>query len=159
MAYVALLFSYMVMLADLRPDGRQGLLLLFLVVWLGDTGAYFAGRALGRHKLYPAVSPKKTVEGAVGGLAGSVAGAFIARLWLLPAMTPAECVVLGAAGAFLEQVGDLCESLLKRSAGVKDSGSVLPGHGGMLDRVDGVLFAAPLIYGYLYLKGAGLLWS
>lgn len=149
-AYVGVLFSAAVLLLHLGEErGRGAIMLLFLTVWLGDTMAYFAGRALGRHKLYAKVSPKKTVEGGVGGLAGSIAGAFIAQAWLLPDLTALDCVALGVGVGLLEQAGDFCESLFKRSLGVKDSGSLLPGHGGMLDRVDGLLFAAPFILLYL----------
>jgi phosphatidate cytidylyltransferase len=125
---------------------RAGVMLLFLTVWLGDSAAYFAGKALGRHKLAPVVSPKKTWEGAAGGWAGSVLGAAIGGLWFFPDWDLGTWIVVGTAAAVTEQVGDLAESLLKRAYGVKDSGTLLPGHGGMLDRVDGMLFAAPAVY-------------
>ncbi len=133
---------------------RYILLLLFAGVWMGDTGAYFAGRALGRHKLHPKVSPKKTWEGAVGGLAGSIAGVFAIRA-IFPFvhdLSALDALAIGAGCAIFEQVGDLAESLFKRSFGVKDSGAILPGHGGMLDRIDGLLFAAPFMLGYLQLR-------
>ena len=149
-AYVGALFAAVVLMLHLGDaKGRGAVMLLFLTVWLGDTLAYFAGRTFGRHKLYEKVSPKKTVEGGIGGLAGSIAGAFVARAWLLPELTPLDCVALGVGAGVLEQAGDFCESLFKRSLGVKDSGALLPGHGGMLDRVDGLLFAAPFILIYL----------
>lgn len=149
-AYVGVLFAAVVLLLHLGEErGRGAIMLLFLTVWLGDTMAYFAGRAFGRHKLYAKVSPKKTVEGGIGGLAGSIGGAFLARAWLLPELSPLDCIALGVGAAVLEQAGDFCESLFKRSLGVKDSGALLPGHGGMLDRVDGLLFAAPFILLYL----------
>lgn len=149
-AYVGVMFAAAAALLHLGDArGRGAVMLLFLTVWLGDTLAYFAGRAFGRHKLYEKVSPKKTVEGGIGGLAGSVAGAFVARAWLLPELTPLDCVALGVGAGVLEQAGDFCESLFKRSLGVKDSGALLPGHGGMLDRVDGLLFAAPFVLLYL----------
>ena len=133
-----------------RPDGSgwRWICLLFLVVWCGDSAAYFGGRAFGKHKLYPVASPKKTVEGSVFGLLGSVGVALAARAWFHPSLTVADCLVLGAAGGALGQIGDLVESLWKRSAGVKDSGTFFPGHGGVLDRVDALLFAAPLFYWY-----------
>jgi phosphatidate cytidylyltransferase len=113
-------------------------------VWMGDTLAYFAGRAFGRHPLHPTVSPKKTIEGAIGGLAGSIIGgvAMVVLLDLPIELVPAGLIALGA-GA-VAQAGDLAESLVKRAVGVKDSGAILPGHGGMLDRIDGVIFAMPV---------------
>lgn len=133
-----------------RADGTgwRWICLLFVVVWIGDTAAYFGGRALGRHKLHPVASPNKTVEGAVAGLAGSVAAALLARAWFHPGLSPGDCVALGLAGGVVGQIGDLVESLWKRSAGVKDSGAFFPGHGGVLDRVDALLFAAPLFHWY-----------
>jgi phosphatidate cytidylyltransferase len=121
-------------------------MLLFLSVWPGDSLAYFAGRAFGKHKLAARVSPKKTWEGAAGGLVGSIAGTFIAQALFMPDLSALACVVIGAGAAIVEQIGDLCESLFKRSFGVKDSGALLPGHGGMLDRVDGLLFAGVWVY-------------
>ena len=143
--------------AELKRDGGAagGDLVLFvlLVVWAGDTGAYFAGRFLGKHKLYPAVSPKKTWEGAFGGLAGSFLAAAGMKLGRLDGVFNwADVVFLAIPGAALAQVGDLAESLLKRSVGVKDSGSILPGHGGILDRIDAVLFFAPYVFAYIQLR-------
>jgi phosphatidate cytidylyltransferase len=120
------------------------LLMAFVIIWAGDSGAYFVGKAIGAHKLYPAISPKKTVEGSIGGLAASVGAALGLAGLLLPEMDTATLVMAALGGGALGQVGDLVESALKRSAGVKDSGSLLPGHGGMLDRLDGFLFAIPL---------------
>lgn len=127
------------------PHQAAWLLFPMFTVWAGDTGAYFAGRAFGRTKLAPRVSPKKTREGAVGGLVASVGGAYLAW-WLLPfpaGMEAWHVLAFAVPGAILGQVGDLCESVIKRSTGVKDSGTILYGHGGMLDRVDGLIFAAP----------------
>ncbi len=141
--YVCGTFAFVMLV----PEGRRAAFigLASLVVFLGDTGAYFAGRAFGRHKLYERISPKKTVEGAIGGLASSVGGAFIAMAAFVPDLTPAMAVLVGVAGGATGQLGDLAESALKRSVGVKDSGTLLPGHGGMLDRVDGLIFALPVI--------------
>jgi phosphatidate cytidylyltransferase len=120
-------------------------LTLLAVVWVGDSAAYFGGRALGRHKLAPEISPNKTVEGSVAGLMGSVAAGIAMGTWLLglsAAFMAGISLVAGIAG----QIGDLAESALKRSAGVKDSSTLLPGHGGMLDRLDSLMFAAPVFY-------------
>ncbi len=145
--YVGLLFAYVGAMRGLA-SGSQWVVLLLSAVWLGDTGAYFAGRAAGRHKLYPIVSPKKTWEGAFGGLVASVVAGLVAAWWYLPGLG-LEGVLLGVLpAAILGQLGDLAESVLKRSRGVKDSGSLLPGHGGILDRVDAVMFAAPVLYFY-----------
>jgi len=124
---------------------RRSILVLFAIIWLGDSLAYYGGRAFGRHPLAPSVSPKKTIEGAIAGLIGSILGGALMGAWLLeqPWLYMAGIGLLtGAVG----QIGDLAESALKRSAGVKDSSSILPGHGGILDRFDSLLFAAPLYY-------------
>ena len=131
------------------PEGLQWVISALVITWANDTCAYFAGRLFGRHKLHPAVSPNKTWEGFVGGAAGSVGGMFIARWVAFPALTATDCLALGLAGAVLGPLGDLCESLLKRAHGVKDSGTLIPGHGGLLDRVDALLFNAPAVYLYV----------
>lgn len=129
--------------------GPEWLFLALALAFLSDTMAYFAGRAFGKHKLYEAVSPKKTVEGALGGLVGGVAAMVgMGHYWLAPQIPIAHAVVLGLAGSALGQLGDLVESMIKRTFKIKDSGNILPGHGGMLDRVDGLLFVAPLVYYY-----------
>ena len=115
---------------------------------VSDTFAFFFGHALGRRRLAPALSPGKTVEGAIGGLLGGVVGAFAVRALGLPGLPALDTLALGALVAALGIVGDLDESLLKRWAGVKDSGVLFPGHGGMLDRLDGLLFGAPVLYYY-----------
>lgn len=118
-----------------------------------DTGAYFAGRALGRHKLYPAISPAKTVEGAVGGLVATVGILLAGHFTIAPTITLADCLFIGVPAAVLGPIGDLVESMIKRSAGVKDSGKLLPGHGGMLDRIDALLFVSSWVYVYvIYLR-------
>jgi len=126
--------------------GWQWVILLFVSSWANDTLAYFAGRFLGRHKLAQRISPKKTWEGVAGGTVGSVAGALAVQALFLPAVPPAACVVIGLGAAVLAPLGDLSESMLKRAAGVKDSGKLVPGHGGMLDRIDSVLFVAPWVW-------------
>lgn len=137
-------------------DAGPGFIVLALMLsWLSDTGAYFAGRFLGKHKLYPAVSPKKTVEGSLGGLAGSVGGALLGSFFYLRSLPVPHAVALGLVAGALGQLGDLGESLLKRSVGVKDSGGIVPGHGGILDRVDALLVTATLSYLYvLFVRGA-----
>lgn len=138
-------------LARLRAgnaDGAAWVLLVLMLGWLGDTGGYFFGRFLGKRKLYEAVSPKKTRAGLVGAIVGSLGGAVLASSVLLPRLPLAHAVVLGLVSGLLGQAGDLTESLLKRSTGVKDSGAILPGHGGILDRIDAVLVLAPMVYLY-----------
>lgn len=136
---------------DAGITGPYWILLVMVVVWSSDTGAYFAGRAFGKHKLYEAVSPNKTIEGAVGGVAGSLLGAFLCNyLFALDAawepMLIWQVLLLVIPANILSQVGDLAESLIKRAHDVKDSGTVIPGHGGMLDRLDGLIFASPWFY-------------
>lgn len=150
--YCGLLFTFVALLKRDYPFGGDLILLVLLVAWLGDTGAYFAGRFLGKSKLYEAVSPKKTWAGAVGGLAASTAAAVVMKLVRLEDLTWFDVAMLGPVAASLGQMGDLFESILKRSAGVKDSGTILPGHGGILDRIDAVLFIAPFTYLYLSLR-------
>ncbi|HEX8441768.1 phosphatidate cytidylyltransferase [Archangium sp.] len=138
----------------LMPDGMAWVFSALVITWANDTAAYFAGRFLGRHKLYPAVSPNKTWEGFAGGLVGSVGGLFITRAFFYPILTVTDCLVLGVAGGILGPIGDLCESMLKRAYGVKDSGRIIPGHGGILDRIDALLFNAPLVFVYLtFIRG------
>lgn len=137
----------------MRDNGGGWVVLTMMLAWWGDTGGYFAGRAFGKHKLYEKVSPKKTIEGSVGGLAGSVLGALCAHYWYLQALPLVDGIILAVIAGALGQAGDLCESLIKRSAGVKDSGFIVPGHGGLLDRVDALVFtsAATWLYATLIL--------
>lgn len=128
------------------------LIALFLIVWLADTGAYFCGRALGRRKLAPLISPGKTIEGAVGGIVSVAAFAAVGALWVgLSLPCSVAWIVICVSTALISVVGDLWESKMKRIAGVKDSGSLLPGHGGVLDRIDSVTAAAPVYVTGLYL--------
>ncbi|MCB2125205.1 MAG: phosphatidate cytidylyltransferase [Polyangiales bacterium] len=130
------------------PFGARWVVLAMMLAFLSDTAAYFAGRAFGKHKLYEKLSPKKTIEGSLGGLVGAVGGAFFALYVMkLPIPVP-HAVALGVVAGGLGQAGDLLESLLKRSAGVKDSGNILPGHGGLLDRVDALMFTAATTWAY-----------
>lgn len=147
--YVGLLLTFVALLKKRGPDGAAWVFITLTCTWFSDTGAYFAGRFIGPSwpaKLYPSVSPKKTVVGGLGGLAASFLALVIAKLWYLPSLSWADCVLVAVPANLLGQTGDLCESMLKRSVGVKDSGALLPGHGGMLDRIDALLFSAPYIY-------------
>ena len=142
--YLGMPIGAMVALRALR--GREALFLLLLTVMVSDTAQYYSGRAFGRRLLAPAISPKKTIEGAVGGVVFGTALLTIAGGWWLPTIPAALRALVGAAIVVLGIVGDLFESMLKRSAGVKDSSALIPGHGGVLDRIDALMFAAPVYY-------------
>lgn len=152
-AYCGLLLSS---LSGLRPmkDGLGWIVLALAVTWANDTGAYAAGRAFGKHKLYPAVSPGKTWEGLVGGTLGSVGGAFVVQAFLLPSLSPLAVLAVALPCSVLGPIGDLSESMLKRAYQVKDSGKIIPGHGGLLDRVDALLFNLPYVWLYATLFGS-----
>lgn len=153
LTYILLGFGHLLLLLNL-PQGRFWILFLLATIFGTDTGAFYAGKALGRHKLIPRISPGKTWEGAVGGLfLGTILG-----VWVGGHFSLAGGSLLGPLAAILSlvgQFGDLLESFFKRGFGVKDSGSILPGHGGILDRVDALIFAAPWLYWFLYFKGHG----
>ena len=139
---------------DVDNAGAGFVTLVLILSWASDTGAYFAGRFLGKHKLFPAVSPKKTVEGALGGLAGAALGATVACSTFLPSLPLVHGLLLAVIAGGLGQAGDLGESMIKRSYGVKDSGGIVPGHGGILDRVDATLVVGVLTYLYvLFVRG------
>ena len=147
--YAGICFLYLALLKrDGGDHGGDWIMLVLMTAWFGDTGGYFAGRAFGKSKLYPEVSPGKTRAGAVGGLAASGLASVVANLLYFPELGWVDGLIITLVGGVLGQTGDLVESLLKRSTGVKDSGNLLPGHGGMLDRVDAVLFIAPWVYFY-----------
>lgn len=129
--------------------GPHWLMIALLVSWAGDTAALYVGRTLGRHKLAPRVSPSKTWEGSLGSVAGGVLAAGIYAHYLIPSAPLWTVLAVAAAGNIAGQVGDLCESAFKRGAGVKDSGTTLPGHGGWLDRIDSSLFSIPVVYALL----------
>jgi phosphatidate cytidylyltransferase len=148
--YVGLTMGHLLLTRAL-PDGVFLIFFVALVTWAGDTGAYYAGITFGHTKLAPAVSPNKTVEGLIGGCLLAVAAAVAARYSFLPIFTAAEAACLGVVLTLAGLAGDLSESMLKRSAGVKDSGSLIPGHGGILDRIDSLLFTAPTYYYYMTL--------
>lgn len=145
MVYVPLSLSFLVAIRN-GTDGVIWIFFLLVVIFAGDIGAYYVGTLLGRHKLAPSISPGKTIEGSAGGIAANIGAGFLFAHLFLPALPWAVglafFVVLGAAG----QAGDLFESKLKRAGNIKDSGGILPGHGGILDRIDALLFAAPLAY-------------
>ncbi len=145
--YIPFLMSHVLLLFRL-PSGRRYLFFLFFVIFAGDTGAYYVGRRWGRHKLWPAVSPGKTVEGGAGGLLSSLAMAILAGkvLLSLAESTVGFLLALAFVLALVGQVGDLMESMLKRVSQVKDAGGLLPGHGGLLDRLDSLIFAFPITY-------------
>jgi phosphatidate cytidylyltransferase len=143
---VAFPLTFAVRLHGLGSEGPRVLLFALVITWIGDTVAYFVGRAIGKHPLAPHLSPKKTWEGSVASFAGSLlVGALFTR-WL-SAPVP-HLLAMAAAGNLAGQVGDLLESAYKRSAGVKDSGGLLPGHGGILDRIDALILAIPVVWYY-----------
>lgn len=135
----------------LLPQGEWLIFFLLLVTWASDTGAYYVGTLYGRHRLAPTISPKKTYEGLMGGLVGAIVAAYAIRWWFLPQLSSLDCLVLGTLLTLTGLWGDLTESAMKRSVGIKDSGGILPGHGGMLDRLDSLLFTAPAFYYYVTL--------
>ncbi len=143
--YITIPLAHLALLRDLHHGTRWVLLVLFLVM-LNDSCAYFTGTFWGKKKLYPSVSPKKSVEGAIGGLAGSILAAGLAHVTFMPWTGLLPLLFLGLVVGVVAELGDLFESLLKRSFGVKDSGTLIPGHGGILDRLDSLLFAFPLTY-------------
>ncbi len=152
--YISVLFSFLSQVRHLN-DGVTWVFVSMLLAWLGDTGAYFAGKAFGNRKLFPRISPKKTWEGAIGGAIAVVAGMAVVKLVAVPHMGWGHVIALGLLGDVAGVVGDLVESLIKRAAKVKDAGSFLPGHGGILDRIDSLLFTAPLTYLYVTITGLG----
>jgi phosphatidate cytidylyltransferase len=127
-------------------SGVHWTMVFLLINWASDTGAYFAGKKYGKTKLYPLISPKKTREGALGGLACAWVVIFIYKVLLFGAMGWGAVIIVPLLVGVASQVGDLCESFLKRAFDKKDSGSILPGHGGFLDRFDGVVFSLPIMY-------------
>lgn len=137
--------------APVVASGRWALLVAAMITWMNDTLAYFGGRLFGKSKMYPLISPNKTWAGSISGMVGSVGGAFLVTWLLRIDYPPLPLLALSLIGGALGQAGDLVESLFKRSAGVKDSGNLFPGHGGMLDRIDAFLFVGPFTWAWLYL--------
>ncbi|HEY0160304.1 MAG TPA: phosphatidate cytidylyltransferase [Thermoanaerobaculia bacterium] len=146
--YVGLLTGSLIRLRNDFPEGWKLVFFLMLVVWLGDSGAYYVGKTFGKHKLSPRISPKKTIEGLLGGMAASMIAAVVIHFTFFPKFPLVHAIVAGAILSVAGVIGDLAESMWKRSADVKDSGKLLPGHGGFLDRFDSILFTAPILYCY-----------
>ena len=146
---MALPLSFVVRLHGAGAQGPKVLLFVLVLVWIGDTLAYFVGRAVGRLPMAPQISPKKTWEGAAANLLGSLLVAAVFARWM--AVEPRHLLVMASLGNIAGQVGDLLESACKRSAGVKDSGGLLPGHGGVLDRIDALILAVPVVWYYFLL--------
>jgi len=154
--YVGWLSAHFILLRELPwqvggdySSGASFVLLAFFLTWSCDTGAYTIGRTVGRNRPWTRISPRKSVEGAFGGLAFALAAAFIARRWFAPYLELRDALALGLLVGVFAQVGDLVESLFKRDAAHRDSSNLIPGHGGVLDRFDSLYFAAPLVYYYL----------
>jgi len=149
--YVAFLLSHMSLIRRM-PGGREWVLFLISTVWAADTFALLGGVFLGRHRLYPKISPNKTVEGLLAGIGGSILVALLFSFFFIPRLGRGLCILLAVGLGVLGHLGDFTESMIKRSAKVKDSGSLFPGHGGMLDRLDSFLFSSPFLhYSLLYL--------
>lgn len=146
--YVGMLGGSLIRLRNDFPEGWKLVFFLLLVVWLGDSGAYYVGKKFGRHKLSPRISPKKTVEGLIGGMTTSIITAVVIHFTFFKTFPLLHAIIAGVILSFAGVVGDLAESMWKRSADVKDSGTLLPGHGGFLDRFDSILFTAPILYCY-----------
>ncbi len=148
--YVGALIGFLPLLRS-EPGGAGWMWLAFGLGWCGDIGGYFTGRAFGRHKMSPVISPKKTWEGFLGGVLLAIGWAVLFKLLFFPQMRTVDCIVLGVLGDVAGVVGDLVESVIKRTYKVKDSGRFLPGHGGLLDRIDSVMFTIPVTYAYVHL--------
>jgi len=149
--YVSFFLGHVLKLHQ-RPEGDFLVLFLVAVTWVGETAAYVVGSTLGRRRLAPRVSPRKTVEGAAAQLVASGLAAVAFAEWLLPDWSAARALAAGAIVGVVGQFGDLAESIMKRSVGVKDTGGLIPGHGGVLDRIDGLLFNAPALYYFVALR-------
>jgi len=148
--FYVVFFSFHVSLVEQTAEYGILVWLIFLTAFGTDIMAYFTGMLIGKHKLVPKISPKKTVEGAAGGIAGSVLFCGMFGYFVVPELLP-HCLAIGVLGGFVSQLGDLTASIFKRKMGIKDYGNLIPGHGGILDRFDSVLFTAPMIYYYIML--------
>ncbi|MFH2012375.1 MAG: phosphatidate cytidylyltransferase [Pseudomonadota bacterium] len=145
--YISLLLPHLTLIRGL-PLGKQWVFFTLAVTFMGDTAAYYGGSHFGKHKLYPRISPGKTIEGSLWGFVGNIGCALILREFFLDQLEIYHCLILAVGLGIMGQVGDLCESMIKRSVGVKDSGSLLPGHGGILDRIDSIILSSPFLYYY-----------
>ena len=145
---IPLLIVHLLMIRMMMPDGMKWILLLFVIAVSGDVSAFYIGRSFGKKKLMPKVSPAKTWEGAIASVVGSILAALCFQSYFMPYLQIHQLVILSGSANILAQLGDLSESLIKRSAGVKDSGFLFPGHGGVLDRLDAFLLSAPFLYYY-----------
>jgi len=146
--YISWTLGHLIPLRN-QLNGENLIFFILIATWGVDTGAYYFGKLFGRHKLSPVISPGKTVEGAIGGVISCIGFAFLARWLFLRELTINNTILIGLIFGVISQLGDLAESMLKRSAGVKDSGSLLPAHGGMLDRIDSIIFTIPVFYYYI----------
>jgi len=156
--YIGALFSFLILIRELPrlanfdyQTGGKWIVFLYISIWSCDTLAYFIGRLLGEHKLSSVISPRKTVEGALAGVLGGLMAAFICQLTFMGQFAFGQLIPIALLVGIIGQIGDLVESLLKRAAGVKDSSAIIPGHGGVLDRFDSIIFTAPWVYYYLKL--------
>ena len=154
LTYVAWLLGHALLLHGL-PAGGALVLFLLGVTWTGESSAYAVGSTLGAHQIAPRISPRKTVEGSVAQIVGSALAAVVLGVWLVPGWTVPERLGAGVLLGVVGQIGDLAESVIKRSVGAKDASALIPGHGGVLDRVDGLLFNTPVLFYYARLIGAG----
>ncbi len=145
--YVPFLLTSLALLKRM-PDGADWVMLVLTITFFSDTGAYATGRLFGKHKLYAAVSPGKTIEGALGGLCAAFGAAAVAKGWYMPQISWLDAALIAIPGGMLGQLGDLVESMIKRAFEVKDSGWIIPGHGGLLDRIDALIFVSA--YTHLY---------
>jgi len=144
--YLGYLLSFLIKIKDL-PNGNYYLISLLIITWVNDIGAYLIGTYFGKNKIFPKISPKKTIEGSIGGIISSIAATFALKNWLN--LTFNELISIGLIIAIIAQIGDLFESVLKRGSGVKDSGTLIPGQGGILDCLDSLIFTAPVFYYYI----------
>lgn len=148
-AYISLLYPFVYHVRQLSEQGGDWMLFMFGTLWLSDTLAMFVGKAIGKRKLAPTVSPNKTIAGFVGGITGGIIVALILGFWLLSNIDLYLLIIAGILVSLIGQIGDLVESCWKRAVGIKDSSAIIPGHGGVLDRFDSLLFAAPVLYLFL----------
>ncbi|GMU86430.1 MAG: phosphatidate cytidylyltransferase [Ignavibacteriales bacterium] len=152
--YIGLFTLTLLQIREYFPVNEQGgylILSMFASIWICDSSAYFGGLTFGKHRLMERVSPKKSWEGAVFGFGGAILSYYLAHIWILDFLTLRDVVILGVITGIVGQMGDLIESLVKRDANVKDSSALIPGHGGMFDRFDSMLFVSPVVYIYLKL--------